>query len=89
MWKTNAILGGELASHVFIKDSWFGFDDGLYVAARLLKIISESCLSSDEIFGQFLQNFVHLELRLKFLRSVSFADGSFARVSQSSSDKAR
>jgi len=57
MWKTNAILGGELASHVFIKDSWFGFNDGLYVAARLLKTISESCLSSDEIFGQFFTEF--------------------------------
>ena len=53
MRETNATFGGELTSHIFIKDNWFGFDDGLYVAAGLLKIISESCLSSDEIFGQF------------------------------------
>ena len=29
MWETNAILGGEFASYIFIKDNWFGFDDGL------------------------------------------------------------
>jgi len=54
MQETNAILGGEFAAHIFIKDDWFGFDDGLYVAARLLQIISEADASSEEIFDQFV-----------------------------------
>ena len=63
--ETNAILGGEFAAHIFIKDNWFGFDDGLYVAARLLKIISESCASSDEIFEQFFTGFCTPEIRIE------------------------
>ena len=63
--ETNAILGGEFAAHIFIKDNWFGFDDGLYVAARLLKIISESCASSDEIFEQFFTGFCTTEISIK------------------------
>ena len=65
MQETNAILGGEFAAHIFIKDNWFGFDDGLYVAARLLKIISESCASSDEIFEQFFTGFCTPEIRIE------------------------
>ena len=65
MRETNAILGGEFAAHIFIKDNWFGFDDGLYVAARLLKIISESCASSDEIFEQFFTGFCTPEIRIE------------------------
>ena len=65
MRETNAILGGEFAAHIFIKDNWFGFDDGLYVAARLLKIIRESCASSDEIFEQFFTGFCTPEIRIE------------------------
>ena len=65
MQETNAILGGEFAAHIFIKDNWFGFDDGFYVAARLLKIISESCASSDEIFEQFFTGFCTTEISIK------------------------
>ena len=54
MQETDAILGGEFAAHIFIRDNWFGFDDGFYVAARLLEIISESATSSDEAFKQYV-----------------------------------
>lgn len=40
MQETGAPLGAEFAAHFFIKDRWFGFDDGLYTAARLLEIVS-------------------------------------------------
>lgn len=65
MLETDAILGGEFAAHIFIKDDWFGFDDGLYVAARLLKIISESDLDSDAIFKQFHTGFSTPELKIE------------------------
>ncbi len=41
MAETGAPLGGEFASHIFIKDRWYGFDDGLYAAARAIEILSE------------------------------------------------
>ena len=40
MQETGALLGGEFTGHVCFRDRWFGFDDGLYAAARLLEILS-------------------------------------------------
>jgi phosphomannomutase/phosphoglucomutase len=38
--ETGAPLGGEMSGHVFFKDRWYGFDDGLYAGARLLELMS-------------------------------------------------
>jgi phosphomannomutase/phosphoglucomutase len=40
MRETNAPLGGEMSGHVFFKDRWYGFDDGLYTGARMLELLS-------------------------------------------------
>ena len=39
-------LAGEMSGHVFFNDRWYGFDDGIYTAARLLEILSEVNLPS-------------------------------------------
>lgn len=39
--ETGAPLGGEMSGHIFFKDRWFGFDDGIYAGARLLEILSK------------------------------------------------
>ena len=38
--ETGAPLGGEMSGHIFFKDRWYGFDDGMYSAARLLEILT-------------------------------------------------
>lgn len=38
--ETGAPIAGEMSGHVFFKDRWYGFDDGLYTGARLLEILS-------------------------------------------------
>lgn len=38
--ETGSPLGGEMSGHVFFKDRWYGFDDGMYAGARLLEILS-------------------------------------------------
>ena len=38
--ETGAPLAGEMSGHIFFKDRWYGFDDGLYTGARLLEILS-------------------------------------------------
>ncbi|KMY85269.1 Phosphomannomutase [Candidatus Paraburkholderia calva] len=38
--ETGATLAGEMSGHVFFKDRWYGFDDGLYTGTRLLEILS-------------------------------------------------
>jgi phosphomannomutase/phosphoglucomutase len=38
--ETGAPLGGEMSGHIFFKDRWYGFDDGLYAGARMLEILT-------------------------------------------------
>ena len=38
--ETGALLAGEMSGHIFFKERWYGFDDGLYAGARLLELIS-------------------------------------------------
>ena len=40
MRETGAPLGGEMSGHIFFKDRWYGFDDGMYAGARLLELMS-------------------------------------------------
>ena len=40
--ETGAPLAGEMSGHVFFKDRWFGFDDGMYAGARMLEILSRA-----------------------------------------------
>lgn len=40
MQETGALLAGEMSGHVFFKERWYGFDDGLYAGARLLEYLS-------------------------------------------------
>ena len=39
--ETGAPLAGEMSGHIFFNDRWYGFDDGLYTAARLLEILAK------------------------------------------------
>ncbi len=38
--ETGAPLAGEMSGHIFFRERWYGFDDGLYAAARLLEVLS-------------------------------------------------
>jgi phosphomannomutase/phosphoglucomutase len=51
MKETGAMLAGEMSGHIFFKDRWYGFDDGLYAAARLLEILSKDERPSSEVFA--------------------------------------
>ncbi|MBC7944382.1 MAG: phosphomannomutase/phosphoglucomutase [Burkholderiales bacterium] len=41
MKETGALLAGEMSGHIFFKERWYGFDDGLYAGARLLEFLSK------------------------------------------------
>jgi len=47
--ETGAPLAGEMSGHIFFKERWYGFDDGMYTAARLLEIVSRSADPSREL----------------------------------------
>ena len=42
MKETGALLGGEMSGHIFFKERWFGFDDGVYAGARLLELLGRA-----------------------------------------------
>ncbi|SDN84418.1 phosphomannomutase / phosphoglucomutase [Halomonas shengliensis] len=56
MKETGALLAGEMSGHIFFKERWYGFDDGLYGAARLLEILSRQALDADAFFDRFPQD---------------------------------
>ena len=41
MKETHAELAGEMSGHMFFKDRWFGFDDAIYAACRMLEIVDQ------------------------------------------------
>ncbi len=51
--ETGALLAGEMSGHIFFKDRWFGFDDALYTACRLLELLARDPLerSSTDVFS--------------------------------------
>lgn len=52
MAATGALLGGEYSGHIFFKERWYGFDDGMYAAARLLEALSLAGKTLDEALDE-------------------------------------
>ncbi len=70
--ETGAMIGGEYSGHIFIKDRWFGFDDGLYAAARLIEILSLRNETADEIFAEFPTLLTTPEIRVAVAEDKKF-----------------
>ena len=51
MKQTGALLAGEMSGHIFFKERWYGFDDALYSAARLLEILSADMRKPRVVFA--------------------------------------
>ena len=49
MRETGAELAGEMSGHFFFAERWYGFDDGIYAAARLLEILASAPELPDEV----------------------------------------
>jgi phosphomannomutase/phosphoglucomutase len=65
MKETEALIAGEMSGHIFFKERWFGFDDGLYAAARLLEILANETRTCDEIFAAFPEDISTPELNIE------------------------
>jgi phosphomannomutase/phosphoglucomutase len=66
MKETGAELAGEMSGHIFFKERWFGFDDGLYSAARMLEIVSQHNETSSTLFETLPDSFNTPELQINF-----------------------
>ena len=77
MWKTghslikqrmaelNCKLGGEMSGHIFFADDYYGFDDALYVAARIIQTLSKSNKTLSELKSELPKYYSTPELRLE------------------------
>lgn len=66
MKETGAELAGEMSGHIFFKERWFGFDDGLYSAARMLEIVSHYDGPTSELFHTLPDSVNTPELQIDF-----------------------
>ncbi|WP_428353321.1 hypothetical protein [Methyloprofundus sp.] len=71
--ETGATFAGEMSGHLFFNDRWFGFDDGLYSAARLIEILAEESRSSAMIFAEFPDSPCTPELSINLEEGENFA----------------
>ena len=85
MWKTGhswikakmksmgALLAGEMSGHIFFQERWYGFDDGIYAAARLLEILGIEDREADDIFAEFPEDYSTPEINLEVPDDAKFA----------------
>ncbi|MBY0544148.1 MAG: phosphomannomutase/phosphoglucomutase [Gammaproteobacteria bacterium] len=79
MMETDSPLSGEMSGHIYFKERWFGFDDGLYTGARFLEILTHQSKSSADLFREISAgvNTPELKLSMPENRKFSFIDALF------------
>lgn len=84
MQETGALLAGELSGHLFFRDRWYGFDDALYAAARLLEILVNSGKPAADVFAGLPGGVATPELRLEMpeARHAQFMDQVMAATAE-------
>jgi phosphomannomutase len=73
MKETEAPLAGEMSGHIFFKHRWYGFDDALYAAVRLIEAVSESGKGLTEIMDSMPKSFATPEMRFQVEEARKFA----------------
>ncbi|MFN3785410.1 MAG: phosphomannomutase/phosphoglucomutase [Thiothrix sp.] len=61
-----AILGGEFSGHIVLRDRGMEYDDGMYIAARLLEVLSAETATPTDVFAQIPEGVSTAELKLRF-----------------------
>ena len=81
-----------MSGHIFFNDRWFGFDDALYSASRLIEILSEDDRSSSEVFAELPDGVNTPEMNIDFpegehfifikklLEAADFSDGKVTNI---------
>ncbi len=73
MKETGALLAGEMSGHIFFKERWYGFDDGIYSAVRLLEILSLDKRDAEQVFAAFPNDVSTPEINITVTDESKFA----------------
>jgi phosphomannomutase len=68
-----AVLAGEMSGHLFFKDRWFGFDDALYSACRLLEMLTLSNMTASKQFESVPNSINTPEIKIPISEAKKFA----------------
>lgn len=71
--ETEASIAGEMSGHIFFKERWFGFDDGVYAGARLIELLSKLDETPQEVFDALPNSINTPELRIEFNEGEHYA----------------
>ncbi len=92
MKEVDAPFAGEMSGHFFFKERWYGFDCGIYAAARLLEILAADERGVQEVFSSLPNSFSTPELKVEmhegenhdfvaeFQRVARFADAKITTI---------
>jgi phosphomannomutase/phosphoglucomutase len=72
MKETKALLAGEMSGHIFFKERWYGFDDALYSAARLLEIMAKQLRQPRVVFSSLADSVNTPELKINMKEGEHF-----------------
>lgn len=64
--ESGAALAGEMSGHIFFKERWYGFDDGVYAGARLIELLAAQTQSPQQVFDALPDSINTPELRIEF-----------------------
>ena len=73
MRETRALLGGEMSGHIFFADRYFGYDDAIYAAARLLEILARQERGIGDLLADLPPSYATPEIRVDCPDELKFA----------------
>ena len=72
MKEEHALLAGEMSGHIFFKHRYYGYDDGIYSAARLLELLSRDGRPLSRMLDGIPKTFCSPEIRKDFPEEKKF-----------------
>jgi len=72
MKEEHALLAGEMSGHIFFRHRYFGFDDGIYSAARLLELVARDGRALSKMLDGVPRTFASPEIRFDFPEEKKF-----------------
>lgn len=70
--ETGAVLAGEMSGHIFFNDKFYGYDDALYAALRLLEIVSDTGKKLSELLSHVPETYSTPEIRVDCEEEIKF-----------------
>jgi len=71
--ESGALLAGEMSGHLFLADDWYGFDDAIYAALRLIAAATRLGRSITDLRGAMPETMATPELRFAVDEARKFA----------------